>query len=251
MHVRTRTMLMSAEIMSTMNWRISGRPRRRCRAFAPAFATLEERLAPATFVVTQFGDGVTRGTLRWAINQADQTRGPDTVLLKAGTYTLTRVGPEGNGGQTGALQVAGDVTIEGAGAARTKIVASGLSDRAFHVTGGNVTFSGLTISGGQAVQGGGILVDTGHVSLTHCVLSANVAQGVDGGAGQGGALYQTAGFLAVVDTQVTGNRAIGADAVTGSTSAGGSGEGGGFYLDSHVVATMSHVNFTDNTATGA
>ena len=201
-----------------MTWRSEGRRGRRARAFRPTVLGLEDRLAPATFTVTQFGDGTSTGTLRWAINQADQTPGQNTVVLRPGVYTLTQSGPEAPGGQTGALQVAGNVTIKGSDAGRTHIVAVGLGDRVFHVISGNVKFSGVTISGGEAAEGGGILIDSGNVTIINSVITANQADGVAGGAGQGGGLYQTSGSLTVTNTTVAGNLAVGAAALANSTA---------------------------------
>jgi hypothetical protein len=215
-----------------------------------AVIRLEERLAPATFVATRFTDGTGPGTLRWAILQADQTPGSNTVDLRPGTYTLTLTGGIGAPGQTGALVVQGNVTIAGAGPHKTRVNAGALGDRAFHVTSGNVTFSDLTITGGHAAQGGGILIDTGNVKIVHCVLATNVAAGIDGGKGQGGALYQSAGSLDVSNTAVTGNSAQGGDAPSDSVLNGGSGEGGGFYLSDSVTAHLARDTFTGNSAQG-
>ncbi len=101
-----------------MKCRVSRWPDRKARALRPTVVELEDRLVPTTFTVTQFSDGNSLGTLRWAINQADQTPGQDTVVLRPGVYTLTQSGSETTGGQTGALQVAGNVTIKGAARAR-------------------------------------------------------------------------------------------------------------------------------------
>ena len=233
-----------------MKWRVAGRSGRRVRALVPAVVGLEDRLVLSTFTVTQFSDGTSTGTLRWAINQADQTPGQNTVVLRPGVYTLTDSGPETPGGAAGALQVAGKVSIKGAGAGRTQIVAVGLGDHVFHVTGGNVKFSGLTISGGDATQGGGILIDSGNVTIVNSVLTANDAEGVAGGAGQGGALYQASGTLRVTNTTVAGNLAVGASAVSSSPFLGGAGEGGGFYLSAGVSAALNSVRFVSNTAEG-
>jgi hypothetical protein len=233
-----------------MTKRLDSAPRRGGRALRPSIIRLEERVAPATFLVTQLADGLTTGTLRWAINQADHTPGSDTIALRPGIYTLTRIGTGAATGDTGALIVQGDVTIKGAGAGTTKVLANGLSDHVFHVLGGNVHFSGLTISGGTAVKGGGILVDSGNVSITNCVLSSNVAAGKDGSAGQGGALYQETGTLNVVKTTIAGNQAIGSAAPAHSVDIGGAGEGGGIYLNAKVTAVFNHVIFTDNIALG-
>jgi hypothetical protein len=225
-------------------------PKRNDTALRPAITRLEERLAPATFVATQFTDGTSTGTLRWAILQADQTPGANTVVLRAGTYTLTLVGGMDAPGQSGALVVQGNVTVIGAGPRKTRVNASALGDRAFHVTSGNVTFSELTITGGHAARGGGILIDTGNVKIVHCVLTSNLAAGIDRGNGQGGALYQGAGSLTVLKSLVRGNLAQGGDTPSGSILPGGSGEGGGFYLGESVTAHLARDTFIGNLAQG-
>jgi hypothetical protein len=118
------------------------------------------------------------------------------------------------------------------------------------VTSGNVAFAQLSIVGGHATQGGGILIDTGNVKIVHCVLASNVAAGIDGGNGQGGALYQGAGSLNVSMSIVTGNIALGSDAPSGSSNSGGAGEGGGFYLSNSVTAHLAGDSFQGNSAQG-
>ena len=233
-----------------MKCRVSRWPDRKARALRPTVVELEDRLVPTTFTVTQFSDGTSLGTLRWAINQADQTPGQDTVVLRPGVYTLTQSGPETTGGQTGCASGRGQRHDQGRGAGKTHIVAAGLDDHVFHVAGGIVKFSGLTISGGEAVQGGGILIDSGNVTIANCVLTANDAEGIAGSAGQGGALYQASGSLNVTNTTVSGNLALGAAAMSSSPLAGGAGEGGGFYLDLGVSAALNRVRFANNAAQG-
>jgi hypothetical protein len=215
------------------------------RRFAPIVHQLEERRLPATFVVTQLTDGLERGTLRWAVNQADQSPGHNIVVLRSGTYTL------GGNGQTQALQVSGHVLIKGAGSGATRVDATALGDRAFDVLSGDVKLQGLTISGGHATMGGAILIQSGKVDITKCVFSANVAAGVDGSDGDGGAIYLTAGSLRVATSSFNGNQAVGSPSVAGSGRAAGFGVGGALYLNDQTTANLYKDNFTANSAMGA
>ena len=99
----------------------------------------------ATFVVNDTADAVdmtpadnlclTAGgkcTLRAAVQQANALTGPDTIMLPAGTYTLTISGRCEDTAATGDLDITEDLTITGAGAATTIIDGGGI-DRIFDV----------------------------------------------------------------------------------------------------------------------
>jgi hypothetical protein len=92
--------------------------------------------------VVDGGDGLT--SLREAILQVNAGAGGDTIILSAGTYTLS-LGPAGDdNGDNGDLDILKSVTITGAGAQSTIIDANGL-DRVFHIQGIStvVTMSGV------------------------------------------------------------------------------------------------------------
>ena len=80
---------------------------------------------------------------------------------------------------TGDLDVKGTVTIKGAGSTKTLVNANGL-DRVFEVLGGNVTIQKLTIEGGLATTGGGLLNIGGKVTLSSVIVANNTAQGTVG-----------------------------------------------------------------------
>src|SRR3990172_691918 len=75
--------------------------------------------------------------------------GDDTIIVPAGTYTLTRSdnGKE-DSSSTGDLDITGNVVISPTGTV-TITAPSGFTDRIFHVLSGNVTISGVIISGGK------------------------------------------------------------------------------------------------------
>src|SRR5471032_3161157 len=79
----------------------------------------------------------------------------DTIIIPAGTYTLTLAGADEDNNATGDLDIGASVTIQGAGMGATVIDASGVAttpDRVFDrpVTGISVTLRDLTIDNGHA-----------------------------------------------------------------------------------------------------
>ena len=87
-------------------------------------------------------------TLRAAVQQANALTGPDTIMLPAGTYTLTISGRCEDATATGDLDITDDLTITGAGAGTTIIDGNGI-DRVFDVW-AHVDASGVTIRNGNA-----------------------------------------------------------------------------------------------------
>lgn len=205
----------------------------------------------ATFVVTSTldvmdatpGNGVCatdttspaggRCTLRAAVQEANTAPGgPHTIVLPAGTYTLTITGPGEDAAATGDLDITASMTISGSGAATT-IIDGGNIDRVLHVMAGTiVTISGVTIRGGNQAnipstnQGtGGGIYNTGTLTLNDSVVSGNRASGVGGifntgtltlnnssvsgnEGGRGGGIYN-GGLLTLNNSTVSGNNAGG------------------------------------------
>jgi hypothetical protein len=108
------------------------------------------------------------GSLRQAL--ADANDG-DTINFAAwpGTIGLT----------SGELLVARSITIAGPGA-ENLAVNGNAKNRVFHVTGGNVTISGLTVTNGNASgiqRGGGIYNDHSTLTVNNSTINGNVAGG--------------------------------------------------------------------------
>src|SRR5262245_28486377 len=103
-------------------------------------------------------------TLRAAIQEADATSGLDEIDLPAGIFKLTINGTDDTEA-TGDLDIRDPMTIKGAGQNLTILDASGLDPngpdhRVFRVRAGAqdlVTIQDLTVGGGHATNGGGIL----------------------------------------------------------------------------------------------
>jgi hypothetical protein len=205
---------------------------------------LEDRAVPATLTVNTTLDvlGHDNGTLslRQAILDANAAPDSDTIVVPAGIYTLTRPGRNEDGGLTGDLDLAGRVTIQGAGAGVTIVDAGGL-DRDFHVLGGaTATLSRMTIQGGAIGfddftrfdfnGAGGAIVNEGTLTVRDCTLSGNSAV-------FGGAIYNdNFGTLTVSNSTLSGNSA---------TDVTGFGAGGAIYNESGT-ATVSNSTVSEN-----
>lgn len=216
-------------------------------------------------------------TLRAAIQESNTVGGANTIMLPAGTYTLTVAGTNEEDAASGDLDITGQsfdtLSIQGAGAAAT-IVDGGGIDRVFHVcpTGFDcvaktVDIADVTIRNGDAGtdSGGGIRnrgilrltrtvvtgntasagtcgggidnVDTGTLTLTDSVLSGNVAAGISGGGG----LCNHAGSLArLVGTTISGNMATGSSAL-----------GGGILSMQVADVTLTNCTVSGNSSDGA
>ena len=176
--------------------------------------------------VVDGGDGLT--SLREAILQVNAGAGGDTIVLGAGTYTLSIAGGGEDSAGTGDLDILKDVTITGAGATTTTID-GGAIDRVFQIfSPAVVDMSGLTIqNGGNVAQGGGIQVLAGgDLSLSNAIVSGNVTA-INAGAG-----IDNSGTLTLSDVHITGN--------TGGTNGGG--------LNNNAAATLERVTIDNNNA---
>jgi hypothetical protein len=174
-------------------------------AFAPAAAATTYTVnTPADNDITGPTDcsGTPGGcSLRQATAKAAGTG--NTVSVPSGTYTLT----------LGDLDVAGPMTISGAGARTTTVNRTSIAKRIFFIEGsGTVSVTGLTVSGGDSsgdpfapCNGGGLYVNTGvTLALTDATVGNNLADCPAGGAG--GAIW-VGGTLTLANTTLTGNEA--------------------------------------------
>jgi fibronectin-binding autotransporter adhesin len=237
--------------------RLQGRPR--SRTIRLSLDTLEDRVTPSTFLVTNASDPQHRlvsGSLRRAINQANLPRNQgSTVEITAavkGPITL----------HAGELPIRSSVTIENASGIPLTIQQATSNSRIFHVVATRqttaVTITGLnaastlTLTGGQVVNdnGGGILVDNpgNALTLSYVNVVGNSAiqtnspppskhrqSSGDGGGihGNGGGIYSR-GTVTLDHSSVTSNSAIGINSA--------SGQAGGVYTDQGVILNASHVD---------
>lgn len=143
----------------------------------------------ATIAVTKTSDDPVNGcdadcSLREAVIAANLTVEADTIVVPAGTYVLSLVGPGEDAAATGDLDLLHDVNIAGDPLGGT-IIDGDLEDRLFHVIGASVELVDLTMTRGSTpgdfYGAGGILVESGTLSLTRCLVSNCVCDHYGGG----------------------------------------------------------------------
>jgi CSLREA domain-containing protein len=221
---------------------------------------LEDRVAPATYVVNTTVDELTPGdgktSLREAIALANSHPGPDTIMLPAGVYKIQNLGPVNN------FNVTDSVTIIGDGAGSTVVDGQQL-DRVFSIFGVapgkiNVTLQGMTIRNGlSASDGGGILMGVCNLTLNSCVVSGNAGQN-----GAGIACVGDANTLTVMNSSVSQNVASqfgGGISLGGTSMVKLSGStvrhnialgGGGISAGDTTTVTLSNSTVSGNLAEG-
>jgi CSLREA domain-containing protein len=233
------------------------------------FISIRPSQASASFVVNSFldepdanqGDSICASTpsgqctLRAAIMEANLLLGAETIVLPAGTYTLTITDTSGSEDSVGDLDICSDLTISGADSSTTIINANGIG-RVFDVACGvnrNVTISALTIRGGQnpvmsfGEGGGGLRMSTtGALTLTNVIITDNMAW--DGG----GIFNSNYGKLNIINSTVfsntspNGSGGIFNHGVMEILSSTISNNNGGGVLNYGGVITATHSGFIAN-----
>jgi hypothetical protein len=168
--------------------------------------------------------GSTTLTLRDAIKQADAGTGNQYTIKFApslrGTIDLTKALPD----------LDNTITIKGSGA--TKLTVNRTATAPFSIftvdKSETDTISGLTITGGDATDGGGI-DNLGTLTVSKVTFTDNHTTNVAGGVGGG---IDNLGTLTVTNSAFTGNSA--------------SGAGGGIYNDDAL--TVTGTTFTDDSS---
>ena len=164
--------------------------------------SLDERIVPSTLTVTSAQDPSvsTAGTLRYAVNQANQdaARGvSDTIVFntaKMGTNTIALSSPlELKAGR-------GMITIDGGGKVAVGCPVSGHSWATFDVdSGANVDLKGLTLYG-RGGYGWGICDYFGKLTVDHCTFKDLYGQ-------NGGGIENYYGDVTVKDCTFSGDHA--------------------------------------------
>ena len=229
---------------------------------------LEERITPANFVVSsRFSTGA--GSLREAITLANTTAGDDqisfnfssgsspyTITLNSALPTIVSASTPITGGGT-----AGTVTINGLGASSLIISGdNGNSGRDFNIfninPGGNLSISGVTVSGAQTSGNGGAFSNIGgKLTVSNSTISGNSVNGFGGGINNNG------GTLTVTNSTISGNASNfggginsygGTVMVTNSTISGNSSFiGGGICNANSGTLTVTNSTISGNSAANA
>lgn len=214
---------------------------------------LEERLAPAVFLVTNNLDAGA-GSLRQAILNANSTAAADIIRFQASVGSQIAL-------TSGTLQITNPVTIVGRGAAVLEVMRSPLASSDFRIfTVDNaaasaiiVSISGLTISHGRSDDGGGIL-NKENLTLRDCVVTANVTVNI----GCGGGILSTAASLTVIGGTVSNNISDcdgGGIAIEGGTALiqnaivsgnESAGDGNGIFIEDSTNVTISGSTINGN-----
>jgi len=98
-----------------------------------------------------------------------------------------------------------------------------------------LTMNQLTVTGGSAANGGGILLESGDATITDSTISGNTATNSGGG-------INASGAFSLIGSTVSGNTALGSGFVGGA--------GGGIATDSGGSATIVDSTISGNTAGG-
>ncbi|HYQ79714.1 MAG TPA: choice-of-anchor Q domain-containing protein [Solirubrobacterales bacterium] len=186
-----------------------------------------------SFPVTSTADTKTKGTLRASIEEANLSfLEPDTIPIEVtGTIELGSALPP----------IAEDITVTGPGADSLTVERTGSTPfRIFWLSGGDATFSGLTVSGGKDIYGAGFFNEDGTLTLNRVAVTGNEAFKETTGStlAMGGGI-RSYGPLTVRESVVSGNASI----------ARGSGEitiasGGG--IEAYGVTTIERSTISEN-----
>lgn len=216
-------------------WRPAvSRPARRS-ATRLGVEVLEDRLALSLITVTNLDDSGD-GSLRWAIEEANQRTGPDTIVFDPGVF-VPGMSVQLTSGQLSLTDTTGMTTIDGRGSSVT--VAGTSHSRVFSVgVGVSAEMYALTITGGHAVfnysdymtgNGGGIC-NLGDLTVSGCILTYNF------GSNEGGGIYSAA------DARMT---------VIGSTLSRNSADfGGGIGSRGELTVSGSNVSYNSAASDG-
>jgi hypothetical protein len=165
----------------------SGSRRETRRSIRPGLEALDERIVPTVYHAKNVTELVA------AVAQVNNSTGPNTIELAAGSYFLTSE-----------IQIknAGDLTIVGS----TKNSGTGLfgggSDRLFEIDGGSVTLDGLTLTGGgNVIQGGAIHSQNANLTVEASTVAGNKATVMGGG------IFVQGGSLTLEKSEVSQNAA--------------------------------------------
>ena len=227
------------------------------------------RAAGSVITVTTTADGVVADhlcSLREAVISANTDQavggceagsGADTIVVSPAlpvpaTFVLDSVGAGEDGALTGDLDIEGNVIIQGVGSDQTILDGNG-SDRVFEIRpGARATVSGLTVTSGTPggmLGGGGILVDaTAALALTDSSVTGNTAVGGGGGIEVRGAL--TADHAVIVSNRGGGLLVDGGGATLTDVDIKGNTDGFGLRNQNQAYLAFERGEVRGNSAGG-
>ena len=183
-------------------------------------------------------DVLNRCSIRAAVTELNSSPSVDTIVIPAGTYTITLPGANENNNVGGDFDLLRSVTINGAGFGNTIIQQNaGATDGVFNIlNGAAVTINGVTIQNGNNTNsGGGIRVEgaTTWVTVNNSLINNNRS------ALSGGGIYlATAGdALNITNSTISNNNA-------------GVG-GGGIWSDANVTINITNSIINGNTVSSS
>jgi parallel beta-helix repeat protein/predicted outer membrane repeat protein len=202
-----------------------------------------------TFAVNNTNDAGT-GSLRAAIIAANA----DNTATAGSPHIINATGISGTINLQTALPLLDNhMTINGPGSASLTVTRGVVAAFRIFSVGEDrtVTLSGMTITNGSSVLGGGINNDGGALTVTNCTISGNTTTT------SGGGIRNAEGILTVTGSTFSNNSAPngggihssdGALTVTGSTFSDNSATERGGGIQTEGTATVSGSVFTDNVA---
>ncbi len=220
----------------------------RSRLFVRA---LEDRTAPATFTVLNLNDSGT-DSLRDCISKANAASGADVVDFKGGlTGTITLTGGE--------MAIQDPVSIVGPGAS-VLTISGNKASRIFNSSGAPagtaINISGLTLSNGNAANGGAMQLGDESLTLNQCVITGNSATIHGGALNASGASTVTANGCTFAGNSATYSAGVilainsavrtiwQSCTISGNTAQTG---GGGLYVGGDLL--VEHCTIADNKST--
>ena len=227
-------------------------------------AAVAEAAPSSTIIVTSLYDNLdvdNEVTLREAIERANTTEAVDRIEFQAGlTGTIELINAVTSlESELGEFQITKAVTIQGLGAANTRIY--GGCARIFNITSaaGPVTLDGLTLSPSKSVSCMGdseVITDGGAIHSASSALLTVINSTISGNSAleYGGGIYAEEGDVVVANSVISGNSALegggiyakeGGAMVTNSTISGNSAGdyGGGITVwEGDVVVTNSTIS---------
>ncbi len=254
---------MFKHILRSWQSRSFNRPGQKCRpnTCRPRMEVLEDRIAPALYIVNALTDSASgsgglgtgnSGDLRYCITQANKSAGGNNTILfgESGMLTLSAALPPLADNLTITVPQNGSVTI------------NGNSFGSVFTIGANETVSlaYLTITGGNSASGGGIFND-GNLSMSYCTISGNSSGTSTGNFGGGILNLATA---TVSNSTISGNSSSGAGGgifnngtmtinnsiISNNTVPNSNNGGGGIYNQSTLTVTGSTISYNTTSGNG-